>query len=248
MDTLGIDIGGSAIKGALVDLKKGVLTTDRIRIETPGDNHPHKIAEVIHKIVKHFRYEGPVGCGFPAVVKKGFVLSAANIHLDWIDVNAAKLFRKKTGNQFYISNDADAAGLAEMEFGAGSKVRDGVVLIITLGTGIGTAIFSDGHLLPNTEFGHLKISGKDAEKRASDAARERKKLSWEDWANSLQEFLNEMEILFSPDLIIVGGGVSKKSEKFIPFLKLNAKIVPAKFLNQAGIIGAALYASQMNHK
>jgi polyphosphate glucokinase len=248
MDYLGIDIGGSAVKGALVDLKKGELSTDRMRIETPKDNHPQKIAEVVRTIVKHFDFEGPVGCGFPAVVKKGTVFTAANIHKKWIDLNAAKLFSKKTGNQFHIANDADVAGLAEMAFGAGKQVRDGVVLIITLGTGIGTAIFSEGQLLPNTEFGHLIIRGKDAEKRASDAARQQKKLSWVAWARKLQEFLDEMERLFSPDLIIVGGGVSKKSDKFLPFLKPNTKIIPAKLLNEAGIVGAAMYASLMSRK
>ncbi|MCJ7623653.1 MAG: ROK family protein [Anaerolineaceae bacterium] len=248
MAYLGIDIGGSAIKGALVDLKKGELSTPRIRIETPEDNNPKNIANIIHTIVANFKYEGPVGCGFPAVVKNGIVLSAANIHPDWIDINAAKMFRKKTGNQFYIANDADVAGLAEMKFGAGKKVQEGVVLIITLGTGIGTAIFSDGYLLPNTEFGHIKIRGKDAEKRASGAAKKNGKLSWAKWTDRLQEFLNEMEVLFSPDLIIVGGGVSKSSDKFLPLVKLNAKIVPAELLNEAGIIGAALYASQMSHK
>lgn len=238
---LGIDIGGSGIKGALVDIENGELVTDRIRIPTPEGARPDDVAQTVGELISRFQYSGLVGCGFPAVVLHGIVKTAANIHTSWIGLNVDALLSHTTSSTVYTGNDADVAGLAEMRFGAG-RGRDGVVLVLTLGTGIGSAIFIDGKLVPNTEFGHLKIRGKDAEHRASDAVRQAKGLSWEKYAQRLQEFLTEMESLIWPDLIIIGGGISKQSKAFFPYLNTQAEIVPARLLNQAGIIGAALYA------
>jgi polyphosphate glucokinase len=202
------------------------------------------VALVVKELSKQFQVEGAVGCGFPAVVRNNIILTAANVHESWIGVNLSSLMEEATGHTVYSVNDADAAGLAEMNFGAGKGVEKGVILIITLGTGIGTAVFSNGHLVPNTEFGHLKIRGKDAETRASDAARQEKKLSWKKYSTRLEEYINEMERLFWPDLIIIGGGISKMADKFLPQLQVKTKIIPAQLLNQAGIIGAAIYASR----
>lgn len=238
---LGIDIGGSGIKGALVDINNGELVTDRIRIPTPEGARPDDVARTVNELVARFQFSGLVGCGFPAVVLHGIVKTAANIHASWIGLDVDELLSNSSGCTVYTGNDADVAGLAEMRFGAGRGV-DGVVLVLTLGTGIGSAIFVDGKLVPNTEFGHLKIRGKDAEHRASDAVRQAKALSWKKYARRLQEYLDEMEALVWPDLIIVGGGISKQSDEFFPYLQTQAKIVPARLLNQAGIVGAALYA------
>lgn len=243
MAVLGIDIGGSAIKGGLVDTQTGTLVTDRHRLATPEMVEPHQAALMVDEIRKHFNYSGPIGVGFPAVVLHEVCFTAANISQDWVGTNVSDLISKVTGCKTFTLNDADAAGFAEMTFGAGRDFqKKGVVMLLTVGTGIGSAFFTDGHLLPNTEFGHIKIRGKDAERRASDATRQRKKLSWEDWAARFQEYLDTMEFLFSPDLIIVGGGIAKSTEKFFPFLKTRAPIVPAELLNEAGIIGAAMYA------
>jgi polyphosphate glucokinase len=193
--------------------------------------------------VKHFEWNGPIGCGFPAVVQAGTVKTAANVHEKWIGTKAASLFSDATGCPAVVLNDADAAGMAEMTFGAG-KDRLGTVLILTLGTGIGTAIFTQGCLLPNTELGHLLIRGKDAEHRASDAVRKEEDLGWKKWSKRLNEYLAEMERLFWPELIIVSGGVVKYHEKFFPLLETRAEIVPAQFLNEAGIVGAALAAGK----
>ena len=243
---LGIDIGGSGIKGAPVDINKGVFTADRFRIPTPQPATPDAVAEVVGQIAEHFHYSGPTGITFPAIVKSGVVHSAANVDESWIDTDARALFAPRVGGHALVVNDADAAGVAEVRYGAG-KDQPGVVILITLGTGIGTAIFLDGKLLPNTEFGHLKLRGKDAEHRASDKVRDEKDLSWKKWAHALNEFLAEIELLFSPDLLIIGGGVSKKSDKFFPHLKTktNVPIVPAKMLNAAGIIGAAYLARDL---
>lgn len=247
MTLLGIDIGGTGIKGAPVDTETGCLTADRFRIPTPHPATPDAVAEVVGQIATHFQSSGPTGITFPAIVKNGVVRSAANVDESWIDTDAKSLFAPRVGGNALVVNDADAAGVAEVRFGAG-KDQPGVVILITLGTGIGTAVFVDGILLPNTEFGHLKIRGKDAESRASDKVRDEKDLSWKKWAHALNEFLAEMELLFSPDLLIIGGGVSKKAEKFIPHLKTkqNVPIVPAKMLNEAGIIGAAYLASKQS--
>lgn len=244
MIILGIDIGGSGIKGDLVDINNGELTTPRYRVPTPQEAKPDDVALVIKDIADHFNYQGVIGCGFPAVVRQGLVLTAANIDQSWIDMDGAELFSTVTNRNTFLVNDADAAGIAEMAFGAGKDFHRGVVLMITLGTGIGSAIFTDGCLLPNTEFGHMQIRGKDAEWRASDAARQRKQLSWDRYAVRLEEFLNVMEALIWPDLIIIGGGVSKYFAEFIPHLDVKTSIVPAQMLNQAGMVGAALYASE----
>lgn len=245
MTLLGIDIGGSGIKGAPVDTEKGCLTADRFRIPTPQPATPDAVAEVVGQIATHFQSSGPTGITFPAIVKNGVVLSAANVDKSWINTDARSLFAPRVGGEALVINDADAAGIAEVRFGAG-RDQPGVVILITLGTGIGTAIFVDGKLVPNTEFGHLQIRGKDAEHRASDKVRDDKDLSWKKWAHALNEFLAQLEILFSPDLLIIGGGVSKKADKFIPHLKTKSDvpIVPAQMLNEAGIIGAAYLASQ----
>jgi polyphosphate glucokinase len=243
MEILGIDIGGSGIKGAIVDTLRGVFVTDRHRIDTPDPSTPKAVAEVVRELVEHFDWKGAVGCTFPAIVKRGVVYSAANVDKGWIGTDAQALFHDATGLPFWVLNDADAAGLAEMAFGAGRDNR-GIVMALTFGTGIGSAIFVNQTLVPNTELGHLEIRGKDAERRASDATRKRKDLSWEDWAKRVNEYLAHVEFLFSPDLIIFGGGVSKRHEDFFHLLNTNAELVPAQTLNDAGIIGAALAARQ----
>lgn len=239
MQVLGIDIGGSGIKGAPVDIKQGGLLAERYRIPTPELAKPQPVAKAVGEIAKHFEWDGPIGCGFPAVVQHGVTLTAANVDDTWIGTNAAELFRKSTGCPVKVINDADAAGLAEMSFGAG-KGRMGVVLLVTIGTGLGTSLFTDGVLLPNTELGHIEIDGVDAESMASDAARQRNDLSWEEWAQRLDTYLNRLEKLVWPDLIILGGGVSKKHEFFASHLNVQAEIVIAETFNEAGIIGAAL--------
>jgi polyphosphate glucokinase len=244
MIRLGIDIGGSGIKGALVDVGNGSLTQERHRIPTPLPSTPKAVAGAVGKIVKHFNWREPAGVTFPAVIKNGIALSAANVDKSWIGTNGAELFAKKTGCPVVLLNDADAAGMAEMTFGAG-KGRNGVVILLTLGTGIGSAIFNDGILLPNTEFGHLEVRGKDAEHRASARIRKEKKLGWKKWAGYVNEFLARMDVLFSPDLYILGGGVSRKHADFLKYLESRAEILPAQLRNHAGIIGAALAAKTL---
>lgn len=244
MEILGIDIGGSGIKGAPVDVEKGVMLAERQRLDTPQPSVPEAVGEVVAEIVRLFNWQGPIGCTFPAVIKHGVAYSAANVDQSWIGFNGQELFEQKTGCPVLLLNDADAAGIAEMEFGAG-RGQPGVVIMLTFGTGIGSAIFVDGRLVPNTEFGHMEIRGKDAEDRAADRIRTEKDLSWEKWAGRVNEFLERMELLFSPDLFIFGGGVSKKHEKFLPLLQTQAKIVPAQMLNEAGIIGAAMAAKSL---
>jgi len=241
MQILGIDVGGSGIKGAPVDTDTGEMLAERVRIKPPEKAEPQPVAEVVAQITKAFNWQGPVGIGFPAPIKSGVAMMAANISPKWVGTNADDLFTKVTGCDCHMINDADAAGLAEMEFGAG-KGHPGTVIMLTLGTGIGTAIFFNGHLLPNTEFGHLEMKGMDAEHRVSDAARQAYELTWKDYAKKLSKYLAEMEKLFWPDLFIVGGGISKQSEKYLPLLKINTPIVTAQLLNQAGIVGAALWA------
>ena len=244
MEILGIDIGGSGIKGALVDVNTGEVTTERFRLATPEGASPNDVAATVAQVVENFSYHGPVGLGFPAVVIHGVCYSAANIDPDWIEININSLIGKAIGMPAFAVNDADAAGVAEMRFGSGRDLKRGVVIMLTLGTGIGSAVFTDGHLVPNTELGHIEIRGKDAEKRASDAARKRKDLSWEEWADRFQEYLERIEALMSPDLIILGGGASKESERFLAHLNTRAKLLPAQLLNQAGIIGAAIHANE----
>lgn len=240
MQALGIDIGGSGIKGAPVNIKTGKLMADRIRIPTPKGAKPKAVAAVVAEIAQAFKWKGPIGLGFPAPIKHGVVMMAANISEKWVGTNADELLSKATGCSCRVGNDADVAGMAEMAFGAG-RGQNGTVIMITLGTGIGSAIFYNGHLLPNTEFGHLQMDGKDAEHRASDAARQAGDMSWKKYARRLNEYLNEMEKLFWPDLFIIGGGISKYHEKYLPLIKLQAKIISAQFQNEAGIVGAALF-------
>jgi len=242
MSVLGIDFGGSGIKGALVDESTGELLTERYRLPTPVGALPQDVAEVVGEIARHFDYHGPIGIGFPSVILHGVVYTAANIDQGWIGVNAETLFGEVTGCPCFVVNDADAAGVAEMNYGVGLENPRGVTLFLTIGTGIGSALFVDGKLLPNTELGHLEVRGKDAERRASDATRKRKTLTWEEWAVRLHEVLARMEMLFWPDLIVLGGGVSKDWESFMPYIRLRSKIMPAKLFNQAGIVGAAIYA------
>jgi len=241
MQVLGIDIGGSGIKGAPVDTDTGDMLAERIRIKTPKDAEPQPVADVVADIARSFVWNGPIGIGFPAPIKAGIAMMAANISEKWIGTNADNLFTKTTGCDCTMINDADAAGLAEMRFGAG-RCQPGTVIMLTLGTGIGTAIFHRGNLLPNTEFGHLDMLGRDAEYRVSDAARQRDELTWKKFAKRLNRYLLEMEKLFWPDLFIVGGGISKQSDKYLPLLSIRTPIITAELLNQAGIVGAALAA------
>jgi len=237
--TLGVDVGGTGIKGGLVDLEKGELIGERLRILTPHPATPDAVALCVAEVVRHFEYKERFGCGLPMVVKAGVTLTAANVDHSWIGTDAKTLFETHTGVKASILNDADAAGLAEMQYGAG-KDKKGVVFMLTFGTGIGCAIFNNGVLLPNTELGHLKVRGVDAEDRASESVRIEREMSWRKWSARIDEYLHELERLFWPDLFIVGGGASKNANKFIPRLTINTPIVPATLLNEAGIVGAAL--------
>ena len=242
MEVLGIDVGGTGIKGAIVDTSRGELVADRYRLLTPKPARPKAMIKTIAGIVKHFDWEGPVGCGFPSVVQQGVVRTAANVSKRWIGVNARKAVEESTHCPVTILNDADAAGLAEMRFGAG-RDQDGVVLIVTLGTGIGTALFVDGHLVPNLELGHVEVRGREAEEWAAEIARKREGLSWKKWAGRVEVYLNVMQQLLWPDLIIIGGGASKNQKKFFPLLSVETRVVSAEMLNEAGIVGAALAVS-----
>lgn len=243
---LGIDIGGSGIKGAPVDLATGELVAERVRYDTPADSTPEHIAKVTLEVVNAFAEligDGPIGITIPAVVTHGVTRSAANIDKSWINHPAEKTFEDVIGRDIVLVNDADAAGVAEVKYGA-AKDHPGLVLLTTLGTGIGSALIYRGVLVPNTEFGHIEIDGHDAEKRASAHYKEVKELSYKDWATkNLQRYYETIEALIWPDLIVVGGGVSRRADKFLPLLKLNAEIVPAKLQNQAGIVGAAWLAN-----
>ena len=238
MKRLGIDIGGSGIKGALVDTKAGCFVGERHRIPTPQPATPRAVAETVRAIVEQFHYSGPLGVGLPAVVQQGIARTAANIHQDWIGTDAEALLQAATGCPTRVINDADAAGIAEMRFGAGRDCP-GVVMVVTLGTGIGSALFTNGRLLPNTELGHLMVGGIEAEHHASDAVRKREDLGWKKWAARLDDVLHAYQALWWPDRFILGGGVSKKHEKFLGRLTVEAEVLPARLLNEAGIIGAA---------
>jgi len=244
---VGIDIGGTGIKGALVSTKAGELRSERIKLGTPEGGEPEAIAEVVRKIAAAVddKPERALGICFPAVVKHGITQSAANVSDRWIGLDADELFSNTLNRHVHVINDADAAGVAEVKFGAGRK-RSGLTVMTTLGTGIGSALFYNGVLIPNAELGHLEIDGVDYETRASFAAMERDSLSFEEWAERLQIYYSTLEKLFTPDLFIVGGGVSKSHEQFLPLLKLKTEIVPAALQNSAGIIGAAAlaYASE----
>jgi polyphosphate glucokinase len=243
MHALGIDIGGTGIKAAPVDVTTGKLLADRQKIETPRPALPEPIADVVKKLTTAFNWSGPVGITFPGVVTDGETRTAANLDPAWIGYDAASLFGQATGNPVRVLNDADAAGVAEMRFGAGVG-QQGTVLMLTFGTGIGSALFIKGILVPNTEFGHIEIRGRDAETRASERAKELHDLSWGKWAGRVDEYLQHIEALLSPSLIIVGGGISKQADKWVPRLTgIRAKIVPAALLNDAGIVGAAMATS-----
>ena len=245
MHTLGIDIGGSGIKGALVDTESGEMVTDRLRIPTPQPAKPQAVIGVLKQIVDHFAYSGPIGVGIPAIVINGVTHSAANIDNDWIGFASQQAMVEATGCPVTLANDADVAGVAEVRFGAG-KGQSGTVMIFTLGTGIGSAVFVNGRLVPNTELGHLFLRNmkKDAEEYAAERIRDEKNLSWKQWGKRLNTYFQHIEFLFSPELIIIGGGVSKKHEEFLHFIKTRAPIVPAELRNEAGIIGAAVLAAE----
>ena len=241
----GVDIGGSGIKGAPVDLIVGELSTPRVRIPTPDPATPKAVAKVVAGLVDSFDLPKylPIGVTFPAPIVHGVAKLAANVDESWIGTDVSKLIGKHTGRAVFAVNDADAAGYAEVLYGAARGVR-GTVLLVTLGTGIGSGLIVDGVLVPNTEFGHLEIDGKDAEERASDAARERHNMSWSDWAKHLQRYFRVLEDLVWPDLIVIGGGVSKKHDNYLPLLRLRTPIVPAALFNNAGIVGAAALAAR----
>ena len=237
---LGIDVGGSGIKGAVVDVETGKLTVERHRIATPHPATPENIANIIKKIAGHFDYEGKIGVGYPAVIKNGIIRTATNIDKSNIEIDANELFSKITGNEVCVINDADAAGIAENGFGHGKNVG-GTVLFITVGTGIGSALFVNGKLVPNTEFGHLFMhNGMIAEKYTSDLTRKSEDLKWSKWGNRFNKYLQHLELLLSPKLFIVGGGVSKKMDKFKDSITVNTPVKPAMLRNEAGIIGAAM--------
>jgi polyphosphate glucokinase len=243
MQILGIDIGGTGIKGAPVDVATGALLADRQKIATPQPSNPKAVAEVVRELATLFGWSGAVGATFPGVVTSGTVRTAANVDRSWIGTDAAALFGKAIGGEVTVLNDADAAGIAEMTFGAG-KGEHGTVLMLTFGTGVGSALFTGGLLVPNTEFGHIEIRGKDAEKRASERGKLEHGWGWKDWSTRVDEYLRRMEAMLAPDLIIVGGGISKESEKWVPLITgVRAKIVPAGLHNDAGIVGAAMAAA-----
>ena len=240
MRALGIDIGGTGIKAAPVDVAAGTMLERRRKLPTPRPATPDAVAGVVEKLVASFGWSGPVGVAFPGVVTDGITRTAANLHRDWIGLDARALLSKAAGQEVELLNDADAAGVAEMKFGAGVG-QDGTVLMLTFGTGIGSALFIDGVLVPNTEFGHLELRGKDAEKRASEQAKRVYELNWKQWAKRVEEYLAHVEKLLWPQLIIVGGGISKSSDKFLPLVGgLRARVVPAGMHNDAGIVGAAM--------
>ncbi|MEH0446134.1 ROK family protein [Streptomyces sp. B21-102] len=246
MQIFGVDIGGSGIKGAPVDLDEGDLAQERLKVLTPHPATPESVADGVQEVVEHFGWTGPVGLTFPGVVTGGATIrTAANVDKGWIDTDARALFGERLGGlPVTVVNDADAAGVAEMSFGAG-RGRGGTVILLTFGTGIGSALFVDGALVPNTELGHLELHGHDAEKRASSKAREDHELTWEHWAHRVQKYLAHVEMLFSPELFIIGGGVSRKADKFLHFIEgVKAEIVPAQLQNNAGIVGAAMHAAK----
>lgn len=243
MEVLGIDIGGSGIKGAPVNIETGELLQERHRIPTPYPATPEAVATVVNELVQHFSWKGKIGVGFPAAIQNGIVKTAANIDQSWIDTPINKFLSKKTKCDVFAANDADVAGMAEMQFGVG-KDQKGVVLLLTVGTGIGTVIFIDGKLFPNTELGHIQFNDVTVEKYVSDSTRKFLELSWKKWGMRFSEVINYYEQLLYTDLIIVGGGGSKKFSKFEAYLDATTQVIPAELLNNAGIIGAALYASE----
>jgi polyphosphate glucokinase len=239
----GVDIGGSGIKGCPVDLDKGQLIGERVRIETPEPSRPEPVYEVVTEIVEQFGWTGRIGVTFPGVMKHGVAHTAANVDKSWIGTDVDADLTRRVPGEVVTLNDADAAGIAEMRYGAGRDQR-GVVLMLTFGTGIGSALFTDGRLVPNTEFGHIQVDGEDGERRASAAVRDREDLSYPEWARRVDRYLDVLEGGLWPDLIIVGGGVSKKAHKWVPLLSTRTPVVPAQLQNDAGIVGAALAATE----
>lgn len=247
MEILGIDIGGSGIKGAIVDLEKGELKTPRHRIPTPKSREPEPIARTVKKMVDHFNYEGPVGCGFPTIIKKGVCKDNGNLSEKWVGLNVAKLFQEATGQTFTVINDADAAGLAEMKYGAGRE-EDGFVLMITVGTGLGSGAYLDGELIPNFELGQIPYKEHEKiEDWAASSIKKKENLSYEEWADRFNIFLDNIQVILNPDLILIGGGISKSWNKYKDLLKVNTQIAPAKLRNSSGILGAAIAARNKYH-
>lgn len=244
MKILGIDIGGSAVKAAIVETRTGKLVTDRLRIKTSQPSKPGEVAGIFAEVTQHFNWSGKIGCGFPAVIQKGIAQTASNIDKSWIGTNLVELFREASKCPVDVINDADAAGLAEMRFGAG-RGNNGVVVLITVGTGLGSALFTRRKLFPNTEFGHFYLHGHIAEKYAADSVRKNENLSWKKWAKRFNKYLKHLEMLLSPDLFIIGGGASKKYEKFFPHITVRANVVAAQLGNEAGIVGAALIGEKI---
>jgi polyphosphate glucokinase len=243
MNVFGVDIGGSGIKGAPVDLERGDLVEPRHKVLTPHPSTPESVADGVAEVVQNFGWSGPVGITFPGVVTGSVIRTAANVDKAWIGVDAGELLGERLGLRVTVLNDADAAGVAEMAFGAGQG-RKGTVFLLTFGTGIGSALFFDGRLVPNTELGHLELHGHDAEKHASTKVKDDNDLSWQHWAHRVQKYLEHVEMLFSPELFIIGGGVSRKADKFLPLIEgIRAEIVPAQLQNNAGIVGAAMAAA-----
>lgn len=241
---LGVDVGGSGVKGGIVDLDTGLLVGDRFRVETPQPATPEAVAQAVAEVVHHFNWSGPLGVCYPGVVVDGVVLTAANVDASWIGCNAEETYRAALGGQpVTVLNDADAAGLAEQRYGAGRN-QNGTVLLLTFGTGIGSALIHDGVLLPNTEFGHIEVDGKEAEHRAAASIMERRGWSYRKWTKQVTKVMIAIENAVCPDLIIAGGGISKKADKWIPLLKNRTPVVAAELLNTAGIVGAAMAAAE----
>ena len=243
---IGVDIGGTGIKAGIVDLEKGELISSRVRVSTPEGAEPKDVLAAVQQVLETLEVADsdlPLGVAFPAIVKRGMTLSAANISPLWVDLEAEKFFESGLGRDITFVNDADAAGVAEVRHGA-ARGQQGLTILTTLGTGVGSAFLYDGVLVPNTELGHLEIDGHDAERRAAYSAMERESLTWEAWAERLQRYYSVVEFLFSPDLFVVGGGVSKHQEQFLPLLELKTPIVPAVHRNNAGLLGAASLASR----
>lgn len=247
MEILGIDIGGSGIKGALVNAETGEMLTERYRIPTPKSRKPKEMAKVVGEIVEHFNYSGPVGCGFPTIVKNGVCISPGNLDPSWVGVNIDELFTEATGQEVTVLNDADAAGYASMNYGAG-KGQNGLVIMITIGTGLGSGAFYNGVLLPNFELGQIPYKKyKKIEKWAAASAKEREGLSYKKWGKRFNKFLNLVELIVNPDLIIVGGGTSKDWDQFQHLIDVETKVVKAELMNHAGIIGAAVGCLREQH-
>lgn len=240
MHVLGLDIGGTGIKGAPVDTESGKLTADVVRHKTPNPATPESILATADAIVREFGWDGPIGCGFPAVVQRGIVRTASNIDQRWLNLAVNERFSAHFGRPIAVINDADAAGLAEMHFGAG-RDKDGIVLMVTLGTGIGTALFNEGQLVPNLELGQIMVRGKPGHEWAAASVREKEQQSWQDWAKGVELFLKTIETMLWPNFIIIGGGVSQQADEFLSYININTKLAPAQLVNEAGIIGAALW-------